>query len=110
VQRFPSGGRKLQVSTDGGGTPQWSRNGREIFYRNQNRMMAVAVRPPARPESGLELASEKPRVLFEGGYEPVFSLMPDERFVMIRNLNEQFMPAEVHVVLGWIGELRRGVK
>jgi serine/threonine-protein kinase len=110
VQRFPSGGRKLQVSTDGGGTPQWSRNGREIFYRNQNRMMTVAVRGPARPDAGAELEIEKPRVLFEGGYEPVFSLTPDERFVMIRNLTDQFMPAEVHVVLGWLGELGRGVK
>jgi serine/threonine-protein kinase len=110
VQPFPSGGRKLQISTDGGGTAQWSRNGREIFYRNQNRMMVVAVRPPARADSTAELEIEKPRVLFEGGYEPVFSLTPDERFVMIRNVREEFAPASVNVVLGWIGELRRTVK
>ena len=108
VQRFPSGGRKLQISTDGGGVPQWSRNGREIFYRNQNRMMVVAVREPA--DSASDLQIEKPRVLFEGGYEPVFSLTPDERFVMIRNVREEFAPASVNVVLRWIDELRRALK
>jgi hypothetical protein len=57
-----------------------------------------------------ELEVEKPRVLFEGGYEPVFSLMPGERFVMIRNVTEEFTPTEVHVVLSCIDELQRAVK
>jgi len=106
VQPFPSSGRKFQISTEGGGIAQWSRNGHEIFYRNQNRMMAVTVRPGA----SSELEVEKPRVLFEGSYETVFSITPDDRFVMIRNLMEEFAPAEVNVVLGWIDELRRTVK
>jgi serine/threonine-protein kinase len=110
VQRFPAGGRKMQISTDGGGAPQWARNGREILYRNQNRMMAVTVREPAPADSVSDLQIEKPRVLFEGGYEPVFSLTPDERFVMIRNVREEFAPASVNVVLGWMDELRRAVK
>ena len=111
MQPFPSGGRKLQISTDGGGTPQWSRNGREILYRNQNRMMAVAVRPgQASTASAVELEADKPLALFEGGYEPVFSLTPDERFVMIRNLTEEVRPTAVQVVLGWVDELKRGVK
>jgi serine/threonine-protein kinase len=108
AQPFPSGGRKYQISTDGGGSPQWSKSGREVFYRNQNRMMAVAVRPG--PSAGAELEVEKPRLLFEGAYESVFSLTPDERFVMIRNVTEEFTPTEVNVVLGWIDELRRGVR
>ena len=111
VQPFPSGGRKLQISTDGGSTPQWSRNGREILYRNQNRMMAVAVRPgQASTASAVELVADKPLALFEGGYEPVFSLTPDDRFVMIRNLTEEVRPTAVQVVLGWVDELKRGVK
>jgi serine/threonine protein kinase len=43
-------------------------------------------------------------------YESVFSLTPDERFVMIRNVTEEFTPTGVNVVLGWIDELKRGVK
>jgi serine/threonine-protein kinase len=111
VQPFPSGGRKLQISTDGGSTPQWSRNGREILYRNQSRMMAVAVRPgQASTASAVELVADKPLALFEGGYEPVFSLTPDDRFVMIRNLTEEVRPTAVQVVLGWVDELKRGGK
>jgi hypothetical protein len=45
VQSFPDGGRKWQISTEGGRWPQWARSGREIFYRNLNGMMAAAVGP-----------------------------------------------------------------
>jgi len=66
------------------------------------------VRPG--PSAGAELEVERPRLLFEGAYESVFSLTPDERFVMIRNVTEEFTPTGVNVVLGWIDELKRGVK
>ena len=32
-----------QISTDGGTGPVWAPNGRELFYRNADKMMAVAV-------------------------------------------------------------------
>ena len=32
VQPFPSGGRKVTVSTNGGVQPRWSRDGSELFY------------------------------------------------------------------------------
>src|SRR5215510_10259248 len=39
VQPFPGPGGKWQISTDGGIEPVWNRNGRELSYRNRNRMM-----------------------------------------------------------------------
>jgi hypothetical protein len=30
--------------------------------------------------------------------------------VLIRNVTEEFTPTAVHVVLGWVDELRRAVK
>jgi Tol biopolymer transport system component len=41
--RFPDGRGKVQVSTDGGTLPQWSANGRELFYVKRDAMMSVAV-------------------------------------------------------------------
>jgi Tol biopolymer transport system component len=41
VQPFPGPGR--QISTEGGTEAVWSRDGRELFYRNGSRMMAVAI-------------------------------------------------------------------
>ena len=32
VQTFPTGGGKWKISTDGGGQPNWGRDGREILY------------------------------------------------------------------------------
>jgi len=43
VVPYPGPGGKSQVSTDGGTNPRWARNGRELFYRNGDKMMAVEV-------------------------------------------------------------------
>jgi Tol biopolymer transport system component len=43
VQPYPGLGGKWQVSTDGGLEPVWNRDGRELFYRSANKVMAVDV-------------------------------------------------------------------
>ena len=63
VRSFPDGDRRLQVSTDGGTQPSLSGDGKEIFYRNGDRMMAVELRATA---AGVELS--QPRLLFERPY------------------------------------------
>ena len=59
VQPFPEPGSKLLVSTEGGTEPVWSRDGHELFYRDGDKMMAVAtmIQPTLR--------ASKPEVLFE---------------------------------------------
>jgi Tol biopolymer transport system component len=39
VQSLETGG-KWQISTEGGTAPVWARNGRELFYLNDDKMMA----------------------------------------------------------------------
>jgi Tol biopolymer transport system component len=43
VQPFPGTGGKRQVSTEGGSEPAWNPNGKELFYRSGDAMMAVDV-------------------------------------------------------------------
>ena len=43
VQPFPGPGAKWLVSTDGGREPVWGRDGRELFYRAGDLMMAVPL-------------------------------------------------------------------
>ena len=43
VAPYPGPGGKVLVSNDGGTEPRWARNGRELFYRNGERMMAVDI-------------------------------------------------------------------
>jgi eukaryotic-like serine/threonine-protein kinase len=45
VQSFPEGGGKRQVSTGGGSSPRWRRDGRELFfYAGDGKLMASPVR------------------------------------------------------------------
>ena len=58
----PFGGpeRRWQVSSQGGTQALWNPNGREIFYRDGNKMMAVDV-----TVAGDDLKLSPPRLLFE---------------------------------------------
>jgi hypothetical protein len=43
VQPYPGPGGEWQISTEGGNEPVWNPDGRELFYRAGNSIMAVAV-------------------------------------------------------------------
>ena len=43
VQPYPGPGGKWQISAEGGTEPAWNHNGRELFYRQGNKMMAADV-------------------------------------------------------------------
>jgi eukaryotic-like serine/threonine-protein kinase len=43
VQPYPGPGGKWQISTEGGTEPIWNPNGRELFYRSGDKMMAVEI-------------------------------------------------------------------
>ena len=62
VRTFPDSDQMIQVSTQGGTEPVWSRDGLELFYRNGGEMLVVDVEP-----GGDEFGT--PRLLFEGTYE-----------------------------------------
>jgi serine/threonine-protein kinase len=109
VRPFPGPGARWQISTEGGLDARWSRSGRELFYRQADKMMAVDVetKPTFRPS--------RPRTLFEGrnygmtpnGYS--YDVAPDGRFLMIRPDHAESGPAHVKVVLNWFEEVKRRV-
>lgn len=109
LQGFPEGGRVIPVSTGGGTEPVWSRDGRELFYRNGNQMVVVAV------ETEPEFNVGTPRVLFEGTYEhePVGAGNPNydvsldgQRFLMIRR-SDTGETSALTFVGNWFEELKR---
>ncbi len=111
MQPYPGPGGKWQISTDGGVEPVWNRDGRELFYRNGGKMMAVDIAT----QPGF--AAGKPRMLFEGRYQlsPVqtedYDVSPDgQRFLMLKaNEQAQAAPTQINVVLNWFEELKRRV-
>ncbi|MBI3048472.1 MAG: protein kinase [Acidobacteria bacterium] len=62
IAPYPGPGGKIAVSSEGGRSPRWSSDGRELFYRNNRQVFAVPVTP------GPTLSIGTPRVLFEGDY------------------------------------------
>jgi serine/threonine-protein kinase len=106
VQPFPGPGSQELVSTEGGTAAIWSRNGNELFYRNADKMMAVAIATqPAFHVSKPELLFEKP--YWSRRFYPNYDVASDGRFVMIKE-NEQVAGANVmNVVLHWRDELKR---
>jgi DNA-binding winged helix-turn-helix (wHTH) protein/Tol biopolymer transport system component len=63
VVSFPGATGKRQLSTDGGSEAVWSRDGRELFYRNGDRLMRVDM---SRGSSHAGV----PATLFEGKFVP----------------------------------------
>jgi serine/threonine protein kinase len=111
VQPYPGPGGKWQISTEGGTEPMWNPNGRELFYRSGDKMMAVdtATQP--------SFTAGKPRMLFEGQYQPTpvtfpnYDVSPDgQRFLMLKPAEQaQAAPTQINVVLNWFEELKQKV-
>jgi len=79
IQAYPRGGRKWLISTQGGILPLWRRDGRELFYASGNKLMAAQI------QLGPQLVIGKPRMLFEGDFDPEFDVTTDgQRFVIVR--------------------------
>jgi serine/threonine-protein kinase len=104
VRPYPEPGGKWQVSTEGANEPAWAGNGREIFYRAGDRMMAVRV------ETQPTFSASKPQLLFDGKYEPGFpglsnyDVTPDgQRFVMVQARERESVATQINVVLNWSG-------
>jgi serine/threonine-protein kinase len=109
VQPYPGPGGKWLISNEGGTEPMWNRNGRELFYRSGDKMMAVGITT----QPGF--AAGKPRQLFEGHYVrssysvPTYDVSPDgQRFLMVKPVEQdQGAPTQINVVLNWTEELKR---
>ena len=63
VRPFPGPGGKTQISTGGGSLPQWSRNGKELYYIASTRDKIMAVSYAAIGDS---FRAEKPRIWSTG--------------------------------------------
>jgi Tol biopolymer transport system component len=111
VQPYPGPGGKWQISTEGGTEPVWNPKGRELFYRSGAKILAVDI--ATQPN----FAAGKPRMLFEGHYQPTPATSPNydvssdgQRFLMLKPIEqEQAAPTQINVVLNWFEELKQKV-
>ena len=108
VLSLASGGRVAQISVNGGDEPRWSPDRRTLYYRQDDRLIAVSY------ESGATFKVGKPATLLTG--IPVWStdshqtyhVAPDgKRLLMMRAAQERGSAPEIRVVFNWFTELRR---
>jgi Tol biopolymer transport system component len=100
--------RRWPVSTEGGRGPTWSRSGRELFYRDGLKMIAVNV------STGTELGLSPPVRLFEQPYAYGLALSiasydvsaDGQRFLMVKSADGS---NHLNVVLNWSEELKQRV-
>jgi serine/threonine-protein kinase len=117
VQAFPGPGAKIQVSNDGGTDPVWKRNGGELYFRNSDEMMAVAVSTTPTFTAG------HPRTLWKGHYSHGMSTScgppgatssnydvtaDGQRFLIIKDeAPDTAFSRQIVVVLNWADEVTR---
>ncbi|MBA2291749.1 MAG: serine/threonine-protein kinase [Gemmatimonadales bacterium] len=110
VTPFPGAEVNRLVSRDGGTEPRWARNGRELFYKSEGRLMTVAVAP------GPALTLGTPRPLFSvAGYRSARNrqqydvALGGDRFLMITNRTADATGTIVYVE-NWFTELQAKMK
>jgi Tol biopolymer transport system component len=106
VRRYPMLDRQWQVSEGGGVQARWSRNNREIYYRSDQRIVAVSL-----DASGAEPVFGKPTPLFADDYGfgsgasiANYDVAPDGRFIMIRRGANG---GKLSLIVNWTEELKR---
>jgi dipeptidyl aminopeptidase/acylaminoacyl peptidase len=116
VRSFPSGGGKWQVSDGGGALARWSADGRELFYRTEDGIVAVSV-----DGRGTTFEVGTPRTLFTGSFLggingiavggfvfPDYTVTGDgKHFVMFAGRDDTSRPTSVRLVTNWFADLRR---
>ena len=105
IQAYPGPGTRYLISTNGGKEPVWSRDGRELFYRENTAVMAVSV------EAGDSFRAGAPKLLFDGPYpadtggHASYDVSADgQKFLMIRN--EEAAVTELRIFLNFTEDLK----
>jgi serine/threonine-protein kinase len=100
VRAFPGQGERWTISTQGGNEPVWSRDGKQLFYRAGESIMAVAVK------TSPTFAAGAPQRLFDGPYERStnfwcnYDASPDgSRFLMVKRVNRTPLPRQINVIV-----------
>ena len=101
LQPYPKLNQKIQVSVGGGFAPQWSADGRTLYYRRGPQMMSVSVGAL----DGLTISAQV--VAFERAGVRHPQLLPDGTFIGLQNRQDAGDITELKLIVNWLDELKR---
>jgi Tol biopolymer transport system component len=100
---FPASRRKVQVSTEGGQTPRWRRDGKELFFLSGDLTLNVV-------SVGADARTSAPKPLFKirpSGAGALYDVAPaGDKFLVGVPANET-STATISLVVNWIAELAK---
>jgi serine/threonine-protein kinase len=105
ARAHPGPGGKTPISVGGGQEARWSRDGRELFYRDpeKNQLMVVEV------QTSPEWRAGQPKALFELNTS-AWDVAPDgQRFLVVKAREAEAEAPQLNVVVNFFDELQRKV-
>ncbi|HEX7798302.1 MAG TPA: protein kinase [Vicinamibacterales bacterium] len=104
VRSFPTGDGKWRVSTNGGMSARWRRDGQEILYVEGQQLMAAAVTTrPGFTVHGVTPLFSNPTLT---ALNPEYDVTADGTRFILRERRADERPLAVHVVHNWFEEFR----
>jgi Tol biopolymer transport system component len=108
VQPFPGPGPRQPISTGGGKSPLWSRDGKELFFVTPGELLIVDVTTTP------TFSASAPRVLYMGrfrdsvnGNTPYSVSADGQRFLRVQQVEPERPITHLDLVLNWRVELER---
>jgi hypothetical protein len=103
VESIPAGKGRWQISTETGKWPTWRRDGKELFYVQGTKLMAVPIRL-----TGTSVESGKPEALFEVQAGTRFQASRDgQRFLIALPVEDASASRQLTVDTDWRAGLKQ---
>jgi serine/threonine protein kinase/dipeptidyl aminopeptidase/acylaminoacyl peptidase len=107
IQPFPSGGGRWQVSTAGGATPNWRKDGKELFFFSPDQqVMAVDVN-----QNGASLQLGAPHALFKAttvsGPNGPYTVSADGKKFVMNTVLPQSITEPLTLITNWPADLKQ---
>ncbi len=109
LERFPGLGDRQRVSENGGIGPVWSRDGRELFFRDDTGGLLVAPIGPDHAVGSVETVIEGPTQYNVGTafQSKQYDVGPDGSFLFLRRKAAENSGSQIILVQNWFEELKR---
>lgn len=104
VASFPEPRRRLQVTSDGGSSPAWGPDGRELFYVSADEKLMVVTMQTGR--DGIEPSAPREVLpLNLPSYTSLYDIAPDGHRILLQR--RESVTENIEVIVNWAASLRK---